>query len=619
MTTYTLLAGQGGLEATGPATDIDDSNGYTMGLQFRLNAAGGPFLTGRVLAIHFYRNAIRSDSIPFPSDPPTRAGVFDADSKALIIPGENFTDPGIVTGWIDHIFATPVEIDSGHIYRAAVFYPVTGNHHYSAFPQYWTPGSGNPGQAGLTLGPVHLDNDDEAAGGDGGQCSFFPGGSDLTYPDGAFNRSNYFIGITVEVDDPVLLAAYSFDEGSGTSLIDHSGNSHDVPLPATGPPHWDASGHTSSGISDDGTSGTGDACGLDEADWSTWLPVGEAITTMCWAKLHTDTNAIIMSLGVDSGFSGNFCMYYLSGTGMGIYMSVGGSTYNATDSGFVPDDTWHHWAATCDGVSLRLYRDGVQVAITNPPGYPEFADTANFMIGLAYPTFNSIGMDGILDDVRIYKGALSVGQINTCKGVDVGSEPDPLISDTPTEFTGATDSTVTATASVGATQTRAAAASSQITALAAIAPVQTRAAVAGAGVTVTSQASGTHIRHAAVAATVTAQASPVATRIKAAATSATVTASSSVAATRAAAVNSSVTVTGNIAPSRTRIAAVVASVTESLQVAGNVIRSIAVQAIVTARAVIISSSAPTGDTIKVWNGTEWTEAQIHYRQDGEWT
>lgn len=225
-----------------------------------------------------------------------------------------------------------------------------------------------------------------------------------------------------------LLVAYSFDQGSGTSVLDASGNGHDLPLPATGPPNWDAAGHTNGGISDNGTSGTGVACGLPEADYRTWLPVGGAITSMCWARLHTDTSAILISCGVDSGFSGNFCLYYLSGTGMGLYMSVGGTTYNATDAGFVPDDVWHHWAATCDGTSLRLYLDGVQIAITNPPGFPEFADHGNFMIGLAYPVFNGIGMDGVLDDVRIYDVALTAAEITTCMGVDVATSPDPLSS-----------------------------------------------------------------------------------------------------------------------------------------------------------------------------------------------
>lgn len=219
---------------------------------------------------------------------------------------------------------------------------------------------------------------------------------------------------------PSPIASYSFDEGSGSVLTDTSGNGHDLPLPATGPPNWDIAGHTNGGISDNGTSGTGDPCGVDRTDWSTWLPVGGAISSMCWAKLHTDTAAIIISMGVDSGYSGNFCLYYLTDVHMGIYMSVAGVTYTVQYT-WIPDDVWHHWAATCDGVTLKLYLDGVVVGSTPVPGFPEFADTGNLMLGLAYPTFNGIGMDGILDDVRIYDVALTDAEVNTLMTRDVAS------------------------------------------------------------------------------------------------------------------------------------------------------------------------------------------------------
>jgi hypothetical protein len=424
MTTYRLWPG-GMAAETPPNNAANDGATYTLGNQFRVSAACQ--LTGA----YWWRPPLRDDGSANTSDTkPQKVGVFDADTQTLIATAEVFDDPGSATGEIKHTFATPIDLDASHIYRLGIY--GGGQGFYAATHFYWTSG---PGASGIDSGILHGDSDAEAVAGSGGQDSFSTATSDIAYPDGSFQGSNYWIDPEVTV--PHLVVAYDFDAGTGSTVSDASGNGHDLPLPATGPPTWDASGHTNSGISDDGTSGSGDACGLDEADWSTWLPIGRPITSMCWAKLHTDTNAIIISMGVDSGYSGNFDFYYLTDVHMGIYMSVSGSTYTIQYT-WTPDDVWHHWAATCDGQTLKLLLDGVVVDSTAVPGFPEFADTGNFMIGLAYPTFNSIGMDGVIDDVRIYDAALTADQITTCMDVAVGTQADPL-SGGPGPVTGTAD------------------------------------------------------------------------------------------------------------------------------------------------------------------------------------
>jgi hypothetical protein len=222
-----------------------------------------------------------------------------------------------------------------------------------------------------------------------------------------------------------LLVAYSFDAGSGSVVADASGNGHNLPLPSTGPPSWSVSGHTNGGISNNGTGGSGTPCGIDRTDWETWLPIGAAISTMCWAKFNSDSNAILWSLGLNSGFSGNFDLYYLSGFPFKVYMTVLDTTY-AAGGNWTPDFVWHHWAATCDGVTLILYLDGAVFGEITVPDFPEFFGDSNMMVGLSYPTFNSIGMDGAIDDFRVYAKALTPAEIAVCMNTPVGTNADPL-------------------------------------------------------------------------------------------------------------------------------------------------------------------------------------------------
>jgi len=91
--------------------------------------------------------------------------------------------------------------------------------------------------------------------------------------------------------------------------------------------------------------------------------------------------------------------------------NVNGAPATVADTDAVPADTWVHLAASYDGQTLRLYRDGHPVAETDAPG-----TISKCAAGSAIGS-NAAGNDGFfpgtLDDVRIYNRALSIAEIET--------------------------------------------------------------------------------------------------------------------------------------------------------------------------------------------------------------
>jgi hypothetical protein len=84
-----------------------------------------------------------------------------------------------------------------------------------------------------------------------------------------------------------------------------------------------------------------------------------------------------------------------------------GSTHDARVSGNAAAfGVWIHLAASFDGATLRLYRNGVLVAST-PYAYPLPTSTNPIVIGSNVNTGSEQPFVGYIDDVMIYDGALS--------------------------------------------------------------------------------------------------------------------------------------------------------------------------------------------------------------------
>jgi hypothetical protein len=200
---------------------------------------------------------------------------------------------------------------------------------------------------------------------------------------------------------PNLIAAWGFDEGTGTTARDSS--EHNLPLTLSGAATWVA-GHT--GGSAIANSGTG------RAIRASWTSLTVPVTIMCWAR-PTDLTASTSRplIGVWSGTDGS------SSTQIAIWAQRADfSTSNVlqgnvrVDGGLVAINhtalalnTWVHLALSFDGATIRLFRNGVEVnTIANTGGIT--GGTYNF---LAVPD----SANAQVDDVRVFNASLTAAQI----------------------------------------------------------------------------------------------------------------------------------------------------------------------------------------------------------------
>jgi fibronectin type 3 domain-containing protein len=200
-----------------------------------------------------------------------------------------------------------------------------------------------------------------------------------------------------------LVAAYSFDQGSGTTLPDLSGNGNNGTISGA---TWSTSGKFGSALSFNGTNNIvniSDSASLD-------LTTGE--TLEAWVNPTALGNAWRTVLFKEQ--SGNFAYdLYANGTGaskvpaaevyIGADRTVGGTAQLALN-------TWAHLAATYDGNALRLYVNGTQVGQLLQVGSIA-TSTGALRIGGNTPFGEYFA--GLIDEVRIYNRALSATEIQS--------------------------------------------------------------------------------------------------------------------------------------------------------------------------------------------------------------
>lgn len=216
-----------------------------------------------------------------------------------------------------------------------------------------------------------------------------------------------------------LQGAWRFEEGSGTTSADMSGNG----LTATTVPGWTASGHTGGGLALNGT--TAGAAIAISSDFDFWY----SSTFMCWVRFTSfgaGERAIIY--GPRYSGQGYFRVYV---TAAGQLQANWGSTINGPT---LSTNTWYHvafafdWAAGGGASNSKLYVDGVQVA--SGEGFPIAGGT------LRWGGPSGSVMNGTIDDARWDSEQLSQAQIQSYMNTPV---PGPLESSNTTRFTKGTD------------------------------------------------------------------------------------------------------------------------------------------------------------------------------------
>ena len=252
--------------------------------------------------------------------------------------------------------------------------------------------------------------------------------------------------------DPNLTAWWKFDETSGTSASDSSGNSHTGTL-ENGASF--TSGYVNNAVNFDGDN--------DRVSCGTWNVTGSAITICCWFKADSFTGSYYdgrlvakttstasadhtwMLSGIKEGTSNKRLRFRLK---------TGGSTSTLiASSGNMATDTWYHGAAVYNGSTMKLYLDGDEVGSTSKSGSIT-TSSAGISIGQNPSGAGDVPWDGLIDDVRIYEYALSESELDDIISPPAGDttppSPDPMTWATDPNETGATSISMTATTATDA-------------------------------------------------------------------------------------------------------------------------------------------------------------------------
>jgi hypothetical protein len=197
-----------------------------------------------------------------------------------------------------------------------------------------------------------------------------------------------------KADDPDLVAYWKFDDGSGTTAFDSTGNGNDGVF--VGDPKW-VPGKLGGALEFDGDDYLN--CGNDPS-----LEIRDQITIAFWFKVEAFQNTW------EAFFSKGDSAYRVSrggGNGDATHMGITGTT--ASPSWFngtviVTGGDWHHLAATYDGTEGRIYIDGV-LDVTYPSTGQIAIETDPLWIGNNSQN-TSRQLHGLMDDVRLYSRAL---------------------------------------------------------------------------------------------------------------------------------------------------------------------------------------------------------------------
>ena len=201
----------------------------------------------------------------------------------------------------------------------------------------------------------------------------------------------------VPIADPALMGWWTFEEGTGTTAVDWSGQGRHGMF--VGEPQWVA-GYDGGAVEFDGSSYVDTGYTEDLATY----------TIACWVKSPAAPSGAAASgpLHREQNYQFNW--------NHGNEVFRGAAAMNAggdwRDASYMPlsANRWYHLAATYDGTTFNAYRDGV--LITSRPGgwgAPN-AESGSLKLG-RHATAAGNFFTGTVDEARVYNRALTAEEI----------------------------------------------------------------------------------------------------------------------------------------------------------------------------------------------------------------
>jgi hypothetical protein len=208
---------------------------------------------------------------------------------------------------------------------------------------------------------------------------------------------------------PGLVAAWEFDEATGTTTADASGHGHTGTI-ASGVT-WVTTGcKFGACLSFPGTSGKN----VTVADAND-LDLGANFTVMAWV-LPTTTSGWRPVLIKENASSTEAYLLYSNPSNQGAYFTdSNGAEWSTTGTGNVSTTQWSHVAMTKNGTTLSYWVNGSVVGSMTVSSLAVKTSTGILAIG-GHTFWTGEWFSGKLDDVRCYAAALSSSQIAQAMG-----------------------------------------------------------------------------------------------------------------------------------------------------------------------------------------------------------
>lgn len=214
------------------------------------------------------------------------------------------------------------------------------------------------------------------------------------------------------VQNPIpagLVAGYTFNEGTGTSAGDRSGNGNTATL--LGGTSW-AAGKYGQGLSFDGVNDY-----LSILNSASTNISGNGLTLSMWVnpqQLTGSSDSVVIGKFWNTSMTSPYYQYGLEfARGNEPYLYIGqasGGLIMATMGTTLQYGTWSHLAITFDGVQAKFYLNGALVA-TKTAAVSITARGNALNIGADVTPMQFV--KGALDEVRIYNRALSAAEVVT--------------------------------------------------------------------------------------------------------------------------------------------------------------------------------------------------------------
>jgi hypothetical protein len=203
------------------------------------------------------------------------------------------------------------------------------------------------------------------------------------------------------------VGAWSFDESSGTTVLDTSGRSNHGSVSGAAR----VTGKHGGALQFDGVNDM-----VSVAD-SASLDLTTAASVEAWVKpsaLGSMWRTVVIK---EQPAQLAYALYAGNGNGRPSGHVYNGRDMDAVGGSALPLNTWSHLATTWDGQTVRLYVNGVQVATRSAGGR---ATVSGSPLRFGGNKVWDEWFKGAIDDVRVYNRALTAAQVGADRDTAVG-------------------------------------------------------------------------------------------------------------------------------------------------------------------------------------------------------